>query len=237
MVPLAFVFAILVCAVLRRVGADAWVLMAFILAWTGAAAVVALLALRRAPIAVVKVRAAGTNHATWPVLAHLALLVLAAALTGRPALLLTVEGDGFGLDRGARRRSDAPSVVAATDRRLLLASAAGVAALPYSGIERFSIAWKVRGRAGELALTADGAPRAVASLAPANLLSIARALRGHGVHAEDPVAIDVAETAWAEALVRTGAREPFFEREAIPRHPHGARRRRPHGLCLGPRSP
>jgi len=164
------------------------------------------------------------------VLPVLAVMAVAGALVVRdrdrvPALLRRVtahldagervDGDGLGADRRARPRSAVPTVLAATDRRLLLASAGGVAELPYDSIARFSVGWRAYGRIGELAVVVGGDRRVFGSIAPANLLSIARALHAHGVEAEDPDALAEAELAWEQALAGKRPREAFFDRAAM----------------------
>ena len=111
-----------------------------------------------------------------------------------------VLGDGLARARGERGRA-AVRVVAATDRRLLLASPLGVTEIPYERIGGFAIEWTLRGRLGSMTLAADGIP-ALTYMNPPNLLSIAGALHANGVDPEDPVLLADAEQAWQEALER-----------------------------------
>ena len=55
----------------------------------------------------------------------------------------------------------------------------------------------------------------IGSIAPANLLSIALALRAHGVDAEDPDALAEAELAWTQALAGHRLRDAVFDRAAM----------------------
>jgi hypothetical protein len=111
-------------------------------------------------------------------------------------------------------------LVVATDRRVLVA-ASGRGALgrpllldvPYGYVKRFGFAWKRRGHVGELSLTAG--ETYVISMAPANLLSLARALRAHGVEADDPAAITEAERGWETALQRGRSRGRWLDLEAM----------------------
>ena len=124
-----------------------------------------------------------------------------------------VLGDGLGLARG-RRGPEAFRIVAVTDRRLLVTGslrAPGPFALvdvPLPCVARFGIGWSYRGRAGVLSVVvagADGAPEArheIASIAPANLVSVATALRAGGVRPDDPAKVDAAVAAWAAARRR-----------------------------------
>jgi hypothetical protein len=140
----------------------------------------------------------------------------------------TVLGDGVGMARGVRGRRDAFRLIVATDRRLLVAGSPRSSApfvlfdVPYTEVSRFGIEWKVRGRIGMLSLTvepADGAPaetHEITYIAPANLLSIARALQAHGVQAEDPALVAEAERAWEEALRHDDAApKPLLDRGAM----------------------
>lgn len=126
------------------------------------------------------------------------------ALVGRIADALRpgelVLGDGLARVRGERGRAGV-RVLAATDRRLLLASPVDVSEIPYERIGGFAIEWTLRGRLGSLRLAADGVP-VLTYLNPPNLLSIARALRANGVEPEDPALLAEAERGWQEALER-----------------------------------
>ena len=75
------------CVLLRRTGADGWVVAAFALTWTAAVFALAFQAVRRAPIAVVKVTAEGSNQAIWLLMAPFLLAALAAVLTSDPLLI------------------------------------------------------------------------------------------------------------------------------------------------------
>src|SRR4051812_14015426 len=235
---LAVVFAIVPCWVLRQLGADAWVVGAFALAWAGTVLAVVLRTALRAPVAVVKVTADGPNQASWLLIAPFS-LVAVLALVSRDVLLLplvalhvalavvlwrgrrrlpdllarfrsvlawdeTVLGDGLGIAQGLRGRGSA-RVVVATDRRLLVAGDTERLLeldVPYAGVSRFGMEWKARGRLGVLSLLVDGETHVVTSIAPANLLSIAQALQGHGVATDDPAAVAAAQRGWEEALRR-----------------------------------
>jgi hypothetical protein len=147
----------------------------------------------------------------------------------RPVLAAdeSVLGDGIGLVGGVRSRRDAFRLVVATDRRVLLAASAQstkpfpLVDAPYPGVSRFGIEWKYRGRVGVLSLTVDGVDGAAAethvisSISPANLVSIARALQAHGVHADDPTAVSEAEREWEEAQQRGESRQGLLDRAAM----------------------
>jgi hypothetical protein len=149
-----------------------------------------------------------------------------------------VLGDGLGLDRAQRNGRDAFRVIVATDRRVLLAGSTRSAApfplvdVPYSRVSRFGIEWKQWGRIGVLSLTierADGATGEtveITSIAPANLVSIARALQSHGVQADDPGAVADAERGWEEARTGVRPRARLFEPAAM------STRQFDHGLWL-----
>lgn len=117
----------------------------------------------------------------------------------------TVLGDGAGLAPGTRRWTQAFRLLVATDRRLLVVASPqrpgpfALLDLPYDRITGFAVAWKYMGRAGELSLRTGAEAHVIGSIAPANLVSIVRALRVHGVSADDPVAVGEAEAAWEEA--------------------------------------
>ena len=129
----------------------------------------------------------------------------------------SVLGDGFGMAEGVRGWRDGFRLVVATDRRLLMTGSAArdpfvVIDVPYARVTRFGIEWRYAGRAGMLSVTvADEAGRpethVVKTMGPANLLSIALALRSHGVPADDPVAVDDAKRGWQEALARYRAEQ------------------------------
>ena len=137
-----------------------------------------------------------------------------------------VLGDGFGLARRAGRRHHAFRLVVATDRRVLVAASTRsterllLVDVPYRQVSRFAIEWKYWGRIGELSLTVagvDGAPpetHVISSIAPANLLSIARVLQSQGVHTDDPGAVFEAERAWEEAQ-RGESRKPLLDRAGM----------------------
>jgi hypothetical protein len=126
-----------------------------------------------------------------------------------------VLGDGFGLVKGERGRG-ALRLIVATDRRLLLAATDGSAAIPYPDVERFAIAFKQRGRMGELSLTAAGVDAVITSIVPANLMSIATALRSHDVPADDPAAVSEAERLWAQVrLAPAPPRQRLIDRAAM----------------------
>lgn len=151
-----------------------------------------------------------------------------AALRGLRALLgpdEAVLGDGLGLARGMRNRRQALRLIVATDRRLLVTGLPGEGDspvhvdAPYSQVSRFGIEWRMRGRVGVLSLTV-GSPdvpsdtHAIGSIAPLNLLSIAQALRSHGVEPDDPGAVTDAERAWDEAQ-RGEAPRRLFDRASM----------------------
>jgi hypothetical protein len=139
----------------------------------------------------------------------------------------SVLGDGFGLVRRARRQRDALRVVIATDRRLLVAASTRsterfpLVDVPYRRVSRFGIEWKFGGRAGELSLTVDGVDgelaetHVISSIAPANLVSIAKGLQAHGVQADDPAAVLDAERGWEDAKQRPESKERLLDRAAM----------------------
>lgn len=140
-----------------------------------------------------------------------------------------VLGDGIGAARGTRRWDEGFRLVVATDRRLLVVgsprSSRGfvLVDVAYERVSRFGIDWKVRGRAGVLTLAVDAVgdqpteTHVISAISPANLVSIARALRAHGVPPEDPAVVDEAEELWEQALAgsRRKAREPLIDRQAM----------------------
>ena len=152
-----------------------------------------------------------------------------AALRALRALLgpdEAVLGDGLGLARGMRNRRQGLRLIVATDRRLLVTGLPGEGGeasvhvnAPYSQVTRFGIEWRMRGRVGVLSLTV-GSPdvpsdtHVIGSIAPLNLLSIAQALRSHGVEPDDPEAVTEAERAWDEAR-RGEAPRRLFDRASM----------------------
>ncbi|MEA2350074.1 MAG: hypothetical protein QOG86_1015 [Thermoleophilaceae bacterium] len=138
-----------------------------------------------------------------------------------------VLGDGAGLAQGARGWRERFRLVVATDRRVLVASAARSTTppllldLPYERVSRFGVEWKYWGRVGVLSLTvagAEGRPaetHVISSIAPANLVSIAEALQAHGVHADDPAALSEAEHAWEEARRGGESQARLLDRTAM----------------------
>jgi hypothetical protein len=257
---LLFVSLVALCAFLAVTGVGAWVVGPVLLLLVTAGVVLMLRAMKRTAPLVVKVRAEGTNQATWllvipqllslaacvvllwdlrliPVVA-LAGLVVVLAWRGRgrlPEALRelrvqlgeneTVIGDGVGMARDARTRRDAARLVVATDRRVLVTRSPRadgplvVLDAPYAEVTRFGIEWRLRGRVGVLELTApgdDGQPHThtVGSIAPLNLLSIARALASHGVATDDPDVLVEAERTWEETQ-RGEAVKPILDRAAM----------------------
>ncbi|HEX8742780.1 MAG TPA: hypothetical protein VF712_06585 [Thermoleophilaceae bacterium] len=128
-----------------------------------------------------------------------------------------VVGDGVGRVGGAWSWREGFRLVVATDRRLIVAGSPHSAEpfllvdAPYPLVTGFGVEWTQAGRAGILSLTVAGAggeppeTYAIGSIAPANLVSIASALRSHGVPADDPAAVAEAERAWEQARERGGA--------------------------------
>jgi hypothetical protein len=145
----------------------------------------------------------------------------------------TVFATGVGRASGVRGADRAFRLVVATDRRVIVTGstrsteALPLVDVPYSRLSRFGLAWKYGGHVGELSLTLeglDGAPsetHVVDSFAPADLVSMARALRAHGVPADEPGAVTDAEVGWeevraaAEALGPHEPRKPLFDRAAM----------------------
>jgi uncharacterized membrane-anchored protein len=134
----------------------------------------------------------------------------------------SVLGDGVGA--GERRWPHALRVVVATDRRLMVAAGPGASEpfllvdAPYERVTRAEVEWK--GRAGSLSLTVAGDHGAasdtnVVAIASPNLLSIALALRAHGVPVADPGGLAAAERAWDEVRRREDARQPLLDRAAM----------------------
>lgn len=137
-----------------------------------------------------------------------------------------VLGDGIGIVRGLRRWDEAFRLVVATDRRLLLAgsprSPAGLLLVdvPYDRVTKFGIEWTLGGRIGALSLTVAGddepsTTHVISSMSPANLLSVALALRSHGVAADDPEMVAEAERAWEHARRRDRSRTRLIDRAAM----------------------
>lgn len=139
----------------------------------------------------------------------------------------TVLGDGIGVARGRRNRRDALRLVVATDRRLLVAGSSRsperflLVDVPYRLVSRFGIEWKRVVNTGALSLTVPGVEGAEAethvidSVAPGNLLSIARALESHGVETDDPAAVAEAVSAWEEGPSPREPRERLLDRGAM----------------------
>jgi hypothetical protein len=249
------------CALLRQLGADGWMVLAFATASTAGLLWLAMRTARGAPAFVVKMSAEGSNQASWLALAPFVLLTLAAVPAG-PVLLLPVVvltaitavllwrgrgrvpevlhefrpllaadepvlGDGVGRVGARGSWREAFRLVAATDRRLLVATARLATErfllvdAPYARVSEFGIEWRYGGRVGTLSLTVDGVDGGEAEthvidfIAPANLLSIARALRSQGVRSDDPDAVREAERAWDEAREEGERREPLLDRAAM----------------------
>ena len=139
----------------------------------------------------------------------------------------SVLGDGVGRTPRGRSWNETFRLVAATDRRLLVVPSTRskerfpLVDVPYRDVSRFGIAWKYWGQVGELSLTVagvDGAPpetHLITGIAPANLLSIVRALGSHGVRADDPAAVSQAEQAWQEARRAPEEKRPREPREQL----------------------
>jgi hypothetical protein len=136
----------------------------------------------------------------------------------------SVAGDGIGLARGVGGGRAAFRLVVATDRRLLVGTTTErflLVDVPYRRVSRFGIEWKYKGRIGELSLTVTGVDDTpaetylISSIAPANLVSIALALRSQGVEADDPEAVSEAERAWEQARRRGESPERLFDRQAM----------------------
>jgi hypothetical protein len=132
----------------------------------------------------------------------------------------TVLGDGVGLARAGRRASSGLRLIAATDGRLLVTGPARsepflLVDARYRDVSRFGIEWRNLGLAGTLSVTVGGETYTIGSIAPANLLSIALALRSHGVAPDDPDAISEAERGWRDALRRDRPRTPLLDRGAM----------------------
>ena len=123
----------------------------------------------------------------------------------------TVLGDAPGLAKGARRWDEAFRLLVATDRRLLVTPSTRssrpfpLVDVPYERVSGFGVEWKQLGQTGTLSLVVaagdEGMPEThvINMIPPANLLSVARALRAHGVPAYDSAPLAAAEQAWAEA--------------------------------------
>jgi hypothetical protein len=134
----------------------------------------------------------------------------------------SVLGDGIGIVREGRLRKASIRLIVATDRRLLVTTTDSsperflVVDAPYRDLVRFGIEWRNLGRAGVLSLTVAGTEdtQVIGSIAPLNLLSIARALEAHGVPADDREAVADAERAWEERDEHP-APAPLFDRAAM----------------------
>lgn len=131
-----------------------------------------------------------------------------------------VLGDGVAVARG-RRGPEAFRVVAATDRRLLVTGGGAVLDLPYAQVAGFGIAFKAGGLSGELSLTTGDGPLELTAFAPANLVSIAQALRAQGVATEHDEAIDRAAQAWEQAMRRGSRPAPMPEAMHTPQFDRG----------------
>src|SRR4051812_25708762 len=141
----------------------------------------------------------------------------------------SVAGDAVGRAKGVRGWRDALRLVVATDRRLLVVTSPRstqpflLVDRTYQDVAEFGVAWKYRGRLGTLSLTLDGpSPQThvIDAIAPANLVSIVRALESHGVRPDDVEPVAEAESAWEQALAMhrsTGRlfRKPTFDRAAM----------------------
>ena len=272
----AFLSVCVMCAIVGRIGAGAWIVVPFALASTAGLFLLIVRMATRSPMVVLKVNSEGTNQAAWLAIAPFVLVDLAALLSGSflaiPLVVLTVTmavlvwrgrgrvpevlrelrpllaadeavlGDAIGLVPRTFRWKDAFRLVVATDRRLLVAASTSPAEqlllvdVPYQRVSRFGFDWKHWGRAGSLSLTvsgADGAPsetHVINYVAPAHLVSIARALQSNGVQADDPAALAEAERAWGEAVERAkqarpegGLRKPRLDAAAMntPDFDHG----------------
>jgi hypothetical protein len=182
---------------------------------------------------------AGVSQLLIPLVAlAVVMTVLALRARGRVPELLrrlrdlleageSVLGDGVGLAKGGRGRREAFRLVVATDRRVLVAATNRSGELllpvdvPYARVSRYGIEWKYWGNVGELSLTlaeVGGEPcetHVITNIAPANLLSIARALHSHGVRPDDPEALSEAERDWEEAQRPPGPRKRLFDRQAM----------------------
>jgi hypothetical protein len=138
-----------------------------------------------------------------------------------------VLGDGIGLIPGMRGGYDAFRLIVATDRRLIVAGSTRskgpflLVDAPYRAVEWFAVEWPYRGRLGKLSLTVAGAEGArpethvINQIAPANLVSISRALRLNGVDTDDLDRVTEAEQAWEDAKRGAKPKEPLFDRKAM----------------------
>ena len=116
-----------------------------------------------------------------------------------------IEGDGIGLAKLLGR--DTLRLIVCTDRRVLIAGGdATMVDAPYTELSGFGIRWSPLGRVGTLTLDVGAETHRIGQIAPLNLLSIARALRGHGVPPQDPAVLTEAEGIWARA--RRSPRSP-----------------------------
>ena len=134
-----------------------------------------------------------------------------------------VLGDGAGRVAGHWNWRDAFRLIVATDRRLLIVTtprARGpfvVVDAPYADVSRFSIEWKYWGNAGALSLTVADETHAIADITPANLVSIAEALRAQGVAPDDPQSFSAAEHAWEQTQRGGEAQQPGWPRRLFDR--------------------
>jgi hypothetical protein len=140
----------------------------------------------------------------------------------------SVAGDGCGAAKGARNARERFRLIVATDRRLLVTASTRskgpfvLVDVPHRRVTRFGIAWKLRGRLGELSLTIAGETgepdetHVITSIAPANLVSIAEALQSQGISPDDPALVEKAGALWAEAReAAKRRRERLFDRRAM----------------------
>ena len=136
----------------------------------------------------------------------------------------SVLGDGIGVVRDRSNRKEALRLVVATDRRLLVASSSRsperflVIDVPYRLVSRFGIEWRRFVQTGQLSVTApriDGGgdeTHLITSIAPGNLLSIARALQAHDVPTDDAGTVAEMVQAWEEGQDATAPPERLFDR-------------------------
>jgi hypothetical protein len=85
--PLFVLAAVGSCAIIRATGAGRWIVMPLALVSVAGIVLLAMRMARRSPVVAVKITAEGANQATRLLMAHLALLVLAAVLGGTPLLI------------------------------------------------------------------------------------------------------------------------------------------------------
>jgi hypothetical protein len=84
---LLVVSAMALCFIIAATGVDAWVVVAFPLAWAAGMCALVLRIVKRARPVVVTVSADGTNQATWLVIVPLVFLALAALLAWQPLMI------------------------------------------------------------------------------------------------------------------------------------------------------